>query len=341
MRTRTYMLQLILSAVAVVFLATAAYAQQTEYLENQRLNMESHVGNMTGHATVGQSSYKRFCIGCHGDLGDGQGENAQWIDPKPRNFTIAIFRCRSTPTGTLPLDSDLYDTIGRGMLNSNMPHWLPLKDQDRVDLVAYVKHFSPRWLTEKPGTPIVIPPEPPVTADRIRQGRVLFQKLECWKCHGVTGRGNGPSADTLVDDDNHPIKPFNFHDEQKFKCGSTDQAMYRDFMTGLDGSPMPSFSDNIKSDEAWDLVFYLRTLQPDNTPEKQIAKQLGLTPINPLEPLPSTDSGQPAPSSDQGTTPPSQPAQPNSNPSSAPTQPAAPATPPSTTPPPSNNSGNE
>ena len=120
--------------------------------------------------------------------------------------------------------------------------------------------------------------------------------------------GNGPSADTLIDDDNRPIKPFNFHDEQKFKCGSTDQAMYRDFMTGLDGSPMPSFSDNLKPEEAWSLVFYLRTLQPDNTPEKQIAKQLGLTPINPLEPLPSSDSGQQAPSSDQGTNPASQPA---------------------------------
>jgi mono/diheme cytochrome c family protein len=311
MRTRTFSFQLILSAAVVVFLATAAYCQQTEYSENQRLNMESHIDGMTGHATTGQPTYKRFCIGCHGSLGDGQGENAQWIDPKPRNFTIAIFRCRSTPTGTLPTDTDLY-----------------------------VKHFSPRWLTEQPGTPIVIPPEPAVTAERIKEGRVVFQRLECWKCHGVTGQGNGPSADTLVDDENRPIKPFNFHDSQKFKCGSSDQAMYKDFMTGLDGSPMPSFSDNLKPEEAWSLVFYLRTLQPDNTPEKQIAKQLGLTPINPLEPLPSSDSGQQAPSSDQGTNPASQPAQPN-NSSPAPTQPASPATPPSTTPPPSNNSGNE
>ncbi len=126
----------------------------------------------------------------------------------------------------------------------------------------------------------------PVTADRIKAGRVLFQKLECWKCHGVTGRGNGPSAPTLTDDENRPILPFNFHDSQRFKCGSTDAAMYKDFMTGLDGSPMPSFADNVKPDEAWELVMYLRTLQPDNTPEKQIAKQLGLTPIDPNEPLP-------------------------------------------------------
>ncbi len=315
MRTQNLKIRWMLGAVAVLLLGMVATAQQTEYGENQRLNMESHVGDRTGHATVGQPIYKRFCIGCHGELGDGMGENAMWIDPKPRNFTIAIFRCRSTPTGTLPLDSDLYDTIGRGMLNSNMPHWAPLTDQDRVDLVAYVKHFSPRWVTEKPGTPITIPPEPPVTADRIKEGRVVFQKLECWKCHGVTGRGNGPSADTLTDDENRPIKAFNFHDSQRFKCGDTDQAMYKDFMTGLDGSPMPSFSDNIKPDQAWSLVMYLRTLQPDNTQEKQIAKQLGLTPIDPMQPPPDSDSA--APTSSQPTNRSSQPTQPN-NPASTP-----------------------
>jgi len=317
MRTQNLRYRWLLGVVAVLVLGVASQAQQTEYSENKRLNMQAHVNGMTGTATTGQPMYKRFCIGCHGELGDGQGENAQWIDPKPRNFTIAIFRCRSTPTGTLPTDNDLYDTVGRGMLNSNMPHWLPLTPQDRVDLVAYVKHFSPRWETEKPGTPIVIPPEPPVTAERIKEGRVLFQKLECWKCHGVTGRGNGPSADTLTDDENRPIKPFNFHDSQRFKCGASDAAMYKDFMTGLDGSPMPSFSDNVTPDQAWALVMYLRTLQPDNTPEKQIARQLGLTPIDPMQPLP--DSGTPA------------------NPSS---QPAQPANPPSSAPP-SNNSGNQ
>jgi len=58
-------------------------------------------------------------------------------------------------------------------------------------------------------------------------------------------------------------------------------------MTGLDGTPMPSFADNVKPDEAWDLVFYLRTLQPMHTQEKEIAKQLGLKPINPNAPAPA------------------------------------------------------
>jgi mono/diheme cytochrome c family protein len=281
MRTKSSTNFAIVSAVAVFILCTATLAQETKYTQRERLNMEAHVDNMTGHAKAGAHLYKRFCIGCHGELGDGLGENAQWIDPKPRNFTIATFRCRSTPTGTLPTDKDLYDTIGRGLVNSNMPHWLPLTDQDRVDLVAYVKHFSPRWLKEKPGAPIEIPKEPAVSADRIKAGQALFQKLECWKCHGVEGRGNGPSADTLTDDENRPIKAFDFHDNEKFKCGSSDAEMYKDFMTGLDGSPMPSFSDNVKPDEAWDLVFYLRTLQPMHTQEKAIARQLGLKPINP------------------------------------------------------------
>jgi hypothetical protein len=44
---------------------------------------------------------------------------------------------------------------------------------------------------------------------------------------------------------------------------------------------MPSFADNIKPEEAWDLVFYLRSLQPMRTKEKDLATQLGLKPINP------------------------------------------------------------
>jgi len=55
-------------------------------------------------------------------------------------------------------------------------------------------------------------------------------------------------------------------------------------MTGLDGTPMPSFADNIKPDEAWDLVFYLRTFMRQPSKEKAIAKQLGLKPVDPNAP---------------------------------------------------------
>ncbi|HWZ75519.1 MAG TPA: hypothetical protein VNX87_03225, partial [Candidatus Sulfotelmatobacter sp.] len=50
-------------------------------------------------------------------------------------------------------------------------------------------------------------------------------------------------------------------DDSRFKCGSTNADLYRIFMTGLDGTPMPSFADNIQPNDAWDLVHFLRTLQ--------------------------------------------------------------------------------
>lgn len=225
---------------------------------------EAHVGKLTGHTGTGKKLYRRYCIGCHGSLGDGNGENAQWIDPKPRDFVAATFKCRSTLTGTLPTDEDLYNSVGRGFTNSNMPHWDSLTDQNRIDLVAYIKTFSPRWQTEKPGAVITVPPEPTVTIESITHGAELFQKIECWKCHGKQGRGDGPSASTLTDSKDNPIRPYNFADatnDSRFKCGVTNQDLYRIFMTGLDGTPMPSFADVIQPGDAWDLVHFLRTLQ--------------------------------------------------------------------------------
>jgi mono/diheme cytochrome c family protein len=282
MRMKSPKWTLYLGAALILTLCAASSAQMTEYEENQRLaTTEAHVDGRTGHAEAAKMNYRRYCLGCHGELGDGEGENAPFIDPKPRNFTLGIFKCRSTPTGTLPTDEDLYNTIGRGLITSNMPQWLPLTAQDRVDLVAYVKHFSRRFATEKPGPPIQIPPEPAITPDRVKAGQEVFARVQCWKCHGVTGRGNGPSASTLQDDLGNPIKPYNFHDETRFKCGTSDTDLYKIFMTGLDGTPMPSWSDNIKPDEAWDLVFYLRSLQPMPSKERDIAHQLGLKPVNP------------------------------------------------------------
>jgi cytochrome c oxidase cbb3-type subunit 2 len=280
MRTKLQISLLGMGAVVAMAFPLAVLAQQTKYDFDARMNMESHIGNVAGHAKAAKTDYRRYCAGCHGERGDGNGENFPWIDPKPRDFQLGIFKCRSTPTGTLPTDQDLSDTIARGLDRSNMPQWSTFTAQQKADLVAWIKHFSPRWVNEKPGTPIQIPPEPEVTADRIRAGREVFARVQCWKCHGVTGEANGPSASTLQDDLGRPIAAFNFTDGSRPKCGSSDQDIYRIFMTGLDGTPMPSFADNIKPDEAWDLVFYLRALMSSPSKEKAIAKQLGLKPVD-------------------------------------------------------------
>jgi cytochrome c oxidase cbb3-type subunit 2 len=284
MRKRLQTWSLLLSATAVLALPPVSWAQLTQYDLESRIGMESHIGNVTGHAKNAKLAYRRYCTGCHGDLGDGNGENFPWVDPKPRDFQLGIFKCRSTPTGTLPTDQDLSDTIARGLDRSNMPQWSTFTKEERADLVAWVKHFSPRWVNEKPGTPIEIPPEPAITPERIKAGRDVYARVQCWKCHGVLGQANGPSAATLTDDLSRPIAAYNFTEGAGLKCGETDRDIYRIFMTGLDGTPMPSFADNIKPEEAWDLVFYLRTLMSQPSKAKTMAKQLGLKPVDPNAP---------------------------------------------------------
>jgi mono/diheme cytochrome c family protein len=246
-----------------------------------RPHMQSHIGNLTGSSDNPRAhyDYRRYCAGCHGDLGDGNGENAAWLEPKPRDFTMATFKCRSTPTGTLPTDEDLFNTIARGLTNSNMPIWNTFTKQQRADLVAYIKTFSPRWQKEKPGDPIKIPPEPPITIESISHGKALFTKLECWKCHGPQGKGDGPSAATLTDSNDQPIRPYDFSggkDDSRFKCGSTNADIYKIFITGVDGTPMPSFADTIQPNDAWDLVHFLRTLQVHrHSRENEVLKAAG------------------------------------------------------------------
>ena len=243
--------KLILGIAAALAVPMLASAQQGE----------SHVGKYAGDTGAGKQLYYRYCWGCHGFRGDGNGENGTYLNILPRNFVAATFKCRSTPTGTLPTDEDLFNAMTRGFNNSYMPSWITLTAQNRADLLAFIKTFSPRWKTDKPGDPINVPAEPAATLDGIKHGKELFTKLECWKCHGPEGRGDGPSASTLTDSNDQPIRPYNFAEGSRFKCGTTNHDLYKIFMTGLDGTPMPSFADVIKPEDAWDLVHYLRTLQ--------------------------------------------------------------------------------
>ena len=214
-----------------------------------------------GDPVKGKVVYTRFCVSCHGDLGNGAGEFAEWITTKPRDYRQGTFKWRSTPSGSLPLDSDLDKTIRDGIYGTFMPPWYPIGEKSRRDVIAYIKTFSARWTTEKPLPAIVIPPEPPYNEASVKRGRAVYEKSNCAQCHGQDALGDGPSAHELKDDWGNPIVPYDLT-QGHIKCGDKGQDIYRVFITGLNGTPMPSFVDSISEPEAWDLVHYIQSLSP-------------------------------------------------------------------------------
>src|SRR5271169_728444 len=132
-------------------------------------------------AKKGQGVYARLCISCHGELGDGRGYSAQWMEPRPRDFTSGIFKCRSTPSGTLPTDADLLRTLTVGIYHTYMPFWAVWGEAQLRAVIEYVKTFSPKWKEEGPGNSIVIPPEPPNDEASVKRGKVIWKNNQCEK----------------------------------------------------------------------------------------------------------------------------------------------------------------
>jgi cytochrome c oxidase cbb3-type subunit 2 len=210
----------------------------------------------------GKTVYAQNCLACHGVKGDGKGDAAAFLLPKPRDFVHANFRLRSTPSGRLPTDVDLFRSVSLGMPGTPMPPWrVNLSDNDRWAVVEYLKTFSPRFAdTNEDRSSVVSIGAPPPRDDKaIAEGKVLFTKLACITCHGETGQGDGSSAATLVDDSQTPIKPRNFARPTGFKSGYSTQEIVRTILSGFNGTPMVGFNGQIPQTDAWKVAYYVET----------------------------------------------------------------------------------
>jgi hypothetical protein len=68
-----------------------------------------------------------------------------------------VFEFRSTPTGTLPTDEDIWKVISNGLHGTAMVPWISLSEKDRWALVAFVEGFSPRFGAEKRSSLVAVP----------------------------------------------------------------------------------------------------------------------------------------------------------------------------------------
>lgn len=210
---------------------------------------------------AGAHIYQAACAVCHGVAGRGNGPAAALLPSRPRDFTQGQYKVRSTPSGELPLDEDLYRTISVGFPEYGMPRFAHLTPRERWSLVYYLKSLAPRFETETPEPPVAVTMLAPATHQGLARGREVYALYKCGECHGDTGRGDGPSAYTLKDNGGYPAYSRDFHlGTQAFKRGASARDILNTFRTGMDGSPMPSYLESIGEEDAAALAHYVEAL---------------------------------------------------------------------------------
>lgn len=245
----------------------------------------------------GKVTYTQYCIGCHGEAGNGQGEAALFLNPKPRNFVTAKFKFSSTRSGQLPSDDDLRRTIKYGLRGSAMPPFDLLPDRKVDALVAYIKTFSPKWQEREaaPSVPFVVDPYSSVDdrAEAIARGEAVYHGFaNCWSCHPayVNERKlseyivqfGGQARDVFrpglfesegkANDEGEMVYPPDFRRDY-VRAGMTVQDIYRSIAAGISGTAMPTWVDSIdvpgqnegdppivSQGDLWAMSYYVQSL---------------------------------------------------------------------------------
>lgn len=241
-----------------------------------RLGGDSVAESVAAQATVdGEIVYRERCAFCHGENGDGNGPVASYLNPRPRDFTSGQFRFRTTASGELPLREDVISIVENGVRGTAMPSWEGVLTQAEIEAaVDYVtQNFVPDWGTYEP-TVIAIGRPPRVSDATIAEGEQIYQELQCWRCHGQAGRADGPSAPTLTDELDFPIRAADLTKAWRYKGGSELVDIFTRFSTGMNGTPMPSFYDVFPEEEReeklWALSAYVRSLQANQPTEESV-----------------------------------------------------------------------
>jgi mono/diheme cytochrome c family protein len=233
----------------------------------------------------GKYLFERNCIVCHGPRGDGKGEMAPTLQPRPRSFREGMFKFRTTPFGSLPTEDDLRHTIKHGLTGTAMGMFSQLTEEDVTNVIEYVKSFSRRWRkAENYAEPMTFPAEPEwfkeaaSKATHAATGKALFQ-TNCLACHGPAADGHGPAVPALKDIWEHPARPSDLR-QPHLRCGDRPQDIYRVLTTGLNGTPMVSFDATLTPEQRWDIIAYLFTLKLPDVPTLGNAPPRELTSTN-------------------------------------------------------------
>jgi hypothetical protein len=206
-------------------------------------------------ARPGWALYDRYCLPCHGSVGDGRGPAAPYTRGRPRDLARADYAWRSTPLGQPPTDEDLRATIRHGAPGTSMPGF-ELSPAQIDQLVDVVKAFAPAAFAA-PAAPIALPPPPPPDPAR---GAALWAQHGCGGCHGEAGTGGAPSARAMA------RPPYDLTREPLRRPRATDDPAARrraaamSIATGLASGAMPGYAGALTDGELWALADHVIAL---------------------------------------------------------------------------------
>ncbi len=259
-----------------------AVTSMKDTIENERQNLH------------GRDLYELHCAVCHGEDGAGDGPAAEFVYPAPRDFTIGMFKYKTSPFKTNPpSDEDLFHTIKTGLPGTAMPAWESvLSDAQIRELIKVVKGFDlvGTWAPadapdadfddegrykNKPLSVIersTAENPVPFTEDSVALGKNLFEKT-CSICHGTDGRGN-PSVDKRLKDEwgnriwpRDLTKPWTWRvTEIAEDTEGTIRNIFTRLSVGIPGTPMPAHEDKIDEEDRWHIANYVYTLRNYTTP---------------------------------------------------------------------------
>lgn len=236
--------------------------------------------------------YQKRCSQCHGVDGEGDGPAADFMYPRPRDFSMALFKYKSTDANSeFPSDEDFRKTIRDGLNGTAMPGWKTILSDAEIDaLIFKIKQFGYWEEEEIEATPIDLGTVPEVTDELLASGAALFEKT-CVECHGAEGRGNITSGKRLADDAQDRIWPRNLTHPKTWRYTSSVTEVFQRLSTGIPSTPMPEHSTTMKIEDRWAIAQYVMTLRDNATPLStgdtviRAARIDGELPESPSDPL--------------------------------------------------------
>lgn len=173
---------------------------------------------------AGEEVYAEYCASCHGEKGNGAGQQAGSVASPPSALAHPTTLHNAIPQEWFAVIKD-----GSG----SMPGFATkLDDRANWDVVAYLLSIEN-------------------SLEQMSMGAEIFYVV-CSECHGVEGEGNGQRAATLA------VAPADFTDLSLMSAIS-NQGMVDILSSGI-GEAMPAFGSMLSEDEKWAAIGYIRSL---------------------------------------------------------------------------------